>query len=125
MKFFDVSCMKIDFNQEMIASVVSPSSSSLLVTALFRTKGDFAGLSYYSNEPGQHIKALCPFTRNYSGTKLAFTFSMTGNGVAFSNTTHKPSLTIVSGEEEYYITLGLRLPVPWCLKGIHLLGIRG
>ena len=98
--------MKTDFNQHMLCSVVSPGSTTLRATALFRTPGDFAGLNYYSDEPRQHTGAAYPLDRDYSNTKLSFHLNITGAGMHFSNLSRKPSVTIVSGDVDYYVTLG-------------------
>lgn len=106
MKRFDVSCMKVDFNQEMICSVVSPDSSTIKATALFRTVGDLAGLIYHTSEPGQHSAAAYPLNRDYTDTVLSFDLDVIGDGVDFSSLLHKPALAITSGSMEYYVTLG-------------------
>lgn len=106
MKRLQTEHFKIDFNNTMIASIVSPSSTSMLVTAKFRSKTDFAGLIFHTEELMQHEDMKYPIEYDWTGTVLSFHVEYSGAACPFHNKNLLPSLTVKANDIDYYAILG-------------------
>jgi hypothetical protein len=78
----------------------------MIVTAKFRSRADFAGLQFHTNELMQHNKAKYPIDYDWSGTVLSFHVDYDGYACTFDDMNILPSLTVTVGGCEYYVTLG-------------------
>lgn len=98
---------EVNFNFAAVASVVSLSSTSLHVTALFRAYNDFVGLIYFSEDQRMHSQAAYTTGTDYTDVILSFSPSYSGNILHFDSLAIKPSLTITCMDDtEKYVALG-------------------
>lgn len=93
------------FNYEAIGVVTSLTGNALQVTGHFRTKGDYVGLRFNSEDVGMHNHVKYKTNKDYTGVK--FSFEPTAYGaMRYDDVDHQPSIIIRSGNATNYITLG-------------------
>jgi len=101
---------EVEFNFEAMASVVTPNSNTLEVTANFRAFHDYVGLRYNSQDSylhGNHIDASYPASYSYSNVILGFNASFQGAALNWRDKVVKPSMVIEYTDATLrYITLG-------------------
>lgn len=99
------------FNYEAIGVITSLSNDALKVTGHFRTKADYVGLRFYSEEFWNHSYVKYLTNRDYSGVILSFTPEYVGSLSEFNDTEQQPAMILRydnDGDEvQKYITLGM------------------
>lgn len=99
---------KVNFNSEMMGSLVTNGSGGITANLLFRTTEDLAGIEFTSVDNSSPKHSSYETNRNYAGLKLSFDYSLSGNIVPLDQN-NGPVLT-VEGRDRHGI------PKTWYIR---------
>jgi hypothetical protein len=100
---FQPEFMEVEFVSSSMACVYSPDENTVAVTGHFRTNSDYIAFLFNSKDGRMHEDARYPENSNFSGVRLSFRPSYSGNVAHFDNHTQKPAMVVryKNGSEKY------------------------
>ena len=97
--------LTVDFNAEMIASVVTVDEHHFFTTGEFRTKDDFSGVRWETVDQHSHPSLRYPARPDFSNVVLRYDYRITGHAQPL-NSDLAPTLTVETNEGDvYYVRL--------------------